>query len=92
MDWDAHVLSHFPLIGELNHPWRWLTQGAGARSLASDCRRMLLNGNAIDLRRVPAEVTRVPLRAETVVQQRLYCSPDTRCHRKRAGTGDWKQL
>lgn len=32
---------------------------------------MLLNGNAIDLRQVPAEVTWVPLRAETVVQQRL---------------------
>ena len=72
MDWDAHVLSHFPLIGELNHPWRWAN--AGAPELGRwllDCRRMLLNGNAIDLRQVPAEVTWVPLRAETVVQQRL---------------------
>ncbi|CAM6448499.1 DNA helicase [Escherichia coli] len=72
VDWDAHVLSHFPLIGELNHPWRWAN--AGAPELGRwllDCRRMLLNGNAIDLRQVPAEVTWVPLRAETVVQQRL---------------------
>ncbi|ENW0003614.1 hypothetical protein ACFKO2_005257, partial [Escherichia coli] len=63
MDWDAHVLSHFPLIGELNHPWRWAN--AGAPELGRwllDCRRMLLNGNAIDLRQVPAEVTWVPLR------------------------------
>ncbi|CAJ1271790.1 UvrD-helicase domain-containing protein [Klebsiella pneumoniae] len=72
VDWDTHVLTHFPLIGELNHPWRW--DNAGAPELGRwllDCRRMLLNGNAIDLRQVPAEVTWVPLRAETAVQQRL---------------------
>ena len=72
VNWDAHVLAHFPLIGELNHPWRWANSGAPelGRWLL-DCRRMLLNGNAIDLRQVPAEVAWVPLQAETAVQQRL---------------------
>lgn len=55
--WDADVLTHFPLIAELNTPWRWIN--AGAPELGQwilDCRSLLLRGQPINLLSCPAHV------------------------------------
>ncbi len=61
-DWDGDVCSYFPVIGELDIPWRWKnakTESFGIWLLG--VRRKLLNGEAIDLRDIPPEVTWVQL-------------------------------
>ncbi|KVH53746.1 DNA helicase UvrD [Burkholderia sp. MSMB1072] len=72
VDWDAHVLAQFPLIGELVQPWRWIN--AGTPRLGQwllDCRRVLHGGGNIDLRQASAEVVWIQLRPETAERQRL---------------------
>lgn len=61
-DWDEHVCKYFPLIGELETPWRW--KNAGTEEFGRwllDVRRKLIAGEAIDLRYAPPEVTWVHL-------------------------------
>ncbi len=61
-DWDEHVCKHFPLAGELSHPWRWINAGAeelGQWLLA--VRKALLAKQPIDLKAVPAAVSWIQL-------------------------------
>lgn len=55
--WDQDVKASFPLIAELNTPWRWIN--AGTPELGQwilNCRDSLLNGSSIDLLGCPAHV------------------------------------
>jgi len=61
-DWDKHVGAHFPLVGELKTPWRWIN--AGAQELGDwvlDARTKLLSGQTIDLRTTPTAVQWIEL-------------------------------
>lgn len=72
VDWNAHVLQQFPLIGELNQPWRWINAGTrGFGEWLLDCRRVLQAGGSIDLRQAPAEVNWVQLLPATADRQRM---------------------
>ena len=60
-DWDE-VTEYFPVVSQLNTPWRWIN--AGAEPLGRwllEVREKLLRGEAIDLRQAPAGVTWVEL-------------------------------
>jgi hypothetical protein len=55
-DWDE-VTKYFPVVGQLNTPWRWIN--AGAEPLGRwllDVREKLLRGEPIDLRKAPDRV------------------------------------
>ena len=57
-DWNNGVLRHFPLIGELDTPWRWNNSGSpmlGEWILAS--RESLKKAMKVDLRTCPEHVT-----------------------------------
>ncbi|WP_145032788.1 UvrD-helicase domain-containing protein [Pantoea ananatis] len=72
VDWNTHVLPHFPAIGELNQPWRWTNAGKPEfGQWLLECRRILLAGGGIDLRQAPPEVVWVELQPATAIQQRL---------------------
>jgi hypothetical protein len=56
------VIRYFPVVGQLNTPWRWIN--AGAEPLGTwllEVREKLLGGEAIDLREAPEGVTWVKL-------------------------------
>jgi AAA domain len=70
--WNEEVCGHFPLVGELNTPWRWIN--ANAEPLGRwllDTRGKLLRGEPIDLRTGPAGVTWVELDGTEDHQRRL---------------------
>lgn len=59
--WDD-VIRNFPIVGQLNTPWRWIN--AGAEPLGKwllEVREKLLRGETIDLRQAPAAVMWVKL-------------------------------
>jgi DNA helicase-2/ATP-dependent DNA helicase PcrA len=61
-NWNEHVCTHFPLVGELTTPWRWIN--ADAEPLGQwllRARERLLRGESIDLRTAPSEVTWIHL-------------------------------
>lgn len=61
-DWESEVCAYFPIVGELDIPWRW--KNAGTESFGHwllEVRRKLLDGEAIDLTALPPEVTWVQL-------------------------------
>ncbi|MDH7794889.1 MULTISPECIES: UvrD-helicase domain-containing protein [unclassified Beijerinckia] len=61
-DWNEHVCKHFPLVGELDVPWRW--RNAGKEDFGQwllDARRKLQNGQPINLLTAPEEITWVDL-------------------------------
>ena len=61
-DWNAHVCTHFPIVGELATPWRWRL--AGTEDLGTwllDARRRLQAGDTVDLTAAPREVSWVNL-------------------------------
>ncbi len=61
-DWQKHVCEHFPIAGELTHPWRWAN--AGAEELGQwllEVRRKLLAKEPINLRTAPAAVAWIQL-------------------------------
>ncbi|SEO43155.1 DNA helicase-2 / ATP-dependent DNA helicase PcrA [Methylobacterium sp. ap11] len=61
-DWNKHVCIHFPIVGELNTPWRWVNAGQAAfGNWLLDVRRKLIEGEAIDLRTSPSNVTWINL-------------------------------
>lgn len=60
--WDDRVCSQFPIIHELDKPWRWVN--AGADQLGDwllQVRLMLAEGNPVDIRTAPEGVTWVQL-------------------------------
>lgn len=61
-DWENTILESFPLIAELDTPWRW--NNAGSPELGSwilNARQQLLEGNNLDLTSCPNHVTWCPL-------------------------------
>lgn len=61
-DWDSGVLQQFPLIHELNTPWRW--NNAGAPLLGEwilEARASLQQRTRVDLQTCPAHITLHPL-------------------------------
>ena len=53
-DWGQQVCTHFPVIAELDTPWRW--RNAGAEALGQwllEARRLLVAGQSVDLRTGP---------------------------------------
>lgn len=71
-DWNQQVCAHFPVVGELQTPWRW--RNAAAEELGQwllQARQQLLAGQPVDLRNVPPQVTWVPLAAGGEHPQRL---------------------
>ncbi len=64
-NWSESVLKFFPVVAELDVPWRWNNAGApdlGAWILAARC--TLLAGQQIDLASCPDRVTWVPASAD----------------------------
>lgn len=62
VDWNTGVLSHFPLIGELETPYRWKNVGCAALGKwLLDIRPVLRAGGSIDLLKAPKEVEWVQL-------------------------------
>ena len=61
-DWQNHVCTHFPLIGELTIPWRWINVGEEAfgRWLL-EVRRKLMTDEVIELGSAPKNVSWVKL-------------------------------
>lgn len=61
-DWEKDVRDHFPPIGELSMPWRWINAGErGFGEWLLDVRRSLLAGGCVDLSSAPANVVWLPL-------------------------------
>jgi len=73
--WNEHVCTSFPLIGELDTPWRWINNRAEplGRWLL-EIRRVLLCGDKIDLRTAPAAVNWVELDGTEDYQRRLVAA------------------
>ena len=73
--WDDDVLGTFPLVAELNRPWRW--ENAGAHELGAwllEARRALRAGDEIDLRTAPPDVSWIHLDGvNDQEQQRRAC-------------------
>ncbi|BCE03463.1 UvrD-helicase domain-containing protein [Marinicellulosiphila megalodicopiae] len=62
--WESEVMVKFPVIMELNTPWRWIN--SNAQELGEwilNCRKLLLNGHSIDLLGCPNYVHWNPLSA-----------------------------
>ena len=56
-DWEEDVREHFPPVGELSTPWRWINAGEGAfGEWLLDARRSLLAGGGVDLSSAPPNV------------------------------------
>lgn len=78
-NWQEKICARFPLVGELQTPWRWIR--AGAEELGSwllDARSKLENGQPIDLRTAPAAVTWVPLDGDSSDYERQLQAARTR--------------
>ncbi|MDX1751096.1 MAG: UvrD-helicase domain-containing protein [Methylophaga sp.] len=55
-DWNQQVCAHFPVMAELDTPWRW--RNAGAEALGQwllEARHLLASGQMVDLRSGPPE-------------------------------------
>ncbi|MGD8108873.1 UvrD-helicase domain-containing protein [Vibrio sp. TRT 17S01] len=60
--WQAEVLNYFPLLTELNTPWRWINaQNQELGEWVLECRRRLAAGNNIDLTHSPNSVSHIQL-------------------------------
>jgi len=56
-DWEKDVCTHFPAVGELSTPWRWINAGEqGFGEWLLDARRLLLARGHVDLSLAPANV------------------------------------
>ncbi len=73
--WEEQVCAHFPLVGELATPWRWIN--ADAEPLGHwllEVRGKLSRGEPIDLRAAPAAVSWVELDGTQDHQRRLVAA------------------
>jgi AAA domain len=80
-NWESEVCKHFPVVGELQRPWRWINAGAELFGhWLLEVRGKLLAGEQIDLRAAPAAVSWVELDGANDHQRRLAAarvrSPD----------------
>jgi DNA helicase-2/ATP-dependent DNA helicase PcrA len=70
--WHEQVCAYFPLVGELDTPWRWINAGAEALGIwLLDARGRLLHGEPVDLRAAPSAVSWVELDGTEDHQRRL---------------------
>lgn len=61
-DWTQQVCAHFPVVHELQTPWRWNNAGEpGLGEWLLQARQVLARGERIDLRHAPPQVTWVSL-------------------------------
>ncbi|HDL16305.1 MAG TPA: DNA helicase UvrD [Rhizobiales bacterium] len=73
--WDKDVCGYFPIVGELDTPWRWIN--AKAKPLGQwllDVRRKLLDGEPVDLSTAPASVSWVELNDKEDRQRQLHAA------------------
>ncbi len=69
---DQHVCKHFPIVGELTEPWRWINSGEeGFGRYLLDVRRSLIAGQGIDLTAAPPNLSWVHLDGSEDHQRRL---------------------
>jgi hypothetical protein len=70
--WEDEVCKDFPIVGELQKPWRWINAGtAGLGQWLLEVRGKLLRAEEIDLRTAPAEVSWVVLDGSEDHRRRL---------------------
>lgn len=74
-NWDKQVCAHFPLVGELKKPWRWINKCAEplGRWLL-EIRGILLRGEKIDLRTAPDAVRWIKLDGTEDHKRRLIAA------------------
>lgn len=61
-NWENEVCTYFPIVGELDVPWRWVNSGADELGhWLLDVRRRLYEGHAVDLLEAPENVSWVEL-------------------------------
>lgn len=61
-DWQRQVLTRFPLLTELNTPWRWINaQSQELGEWVLECRRTLITGSSINLAHSPNSVSHIQL-------------------------------
>ena len=64
-NWTDQVCKHFPIAGELKHPWRW--ENVGADSLGQwllDVRHKLMSEDSVDLLSAPDNVSWIKLKGD----------------------------
>ena len=82
-DWEKHVCKHFPVVAELDIPWRWINadnEELGGWLLKK--RKELLAGNPINIAESPKSVRWVRLNNNSNNFQKLVAA--TRCRHKSA--------
>lgn len=82
--WEEHVCKHFPIVAELETPWRW--NNAGNDELGEwllEKRKALLAGEAIDVTDAPDSVRWVKLEGDADDYKKLVAA--ARCNHKAAG-------
>jgi len=73
--WHEQVCAYFPLVGELDTPWRWINADAEPMGRwLLDVRGKLLRGEPIDIRMAPAAVKWVELDGTEDHQRRLVAA------------------
>jgi len=83
-DWEKHVNTHFPLVAELNTPWRW--KNAGNEELGRwllDARKALLEKSGVDLSNAPSCVHWTELNGDKNDHDKLVEA--ARCRHKATG-------
>jgi DNA helicase-2/ATP-dependent DNA helicase PcrA len=71
-DWASAVCAHFPVVGELQTPWRWRNANAEAfGQWLLHARRELTAGRSVDVRTGPEQVTWIQLAGPEDHAQRL---------------------
>jgi len=73
--WNEQILTYFPVVGELNKPWRWINANNEPLGFwLLDVRRKLLSSEPIDLRSAPTSVIWVELDGTNDHQRRLLAA------------------
>lgn len=73
--WNEQICTYFPIVGELNKPWRWINANNEPLGFwLLDLRGKLLSGEPIDLRSAPASVTWIELDGTNDHHRRLLAA------------------
>lgn len=84
VDWDKYVATHFPLVGSLNIPWRWVN--SGTEELGKwllEAREILHGGGRLDLTMAPPSVRVTTLLGDAKDYERLVQA--AQCKHKNSG-------